>query len=199
MKKVLLVGAILALGTVANAAKQTNGIIVPVISGQTAVATLSVDVSGKVFNSKGTSLVVEPISAGTPDGTGFSLIIKNLFTKSTNNPLGSEGKSEGSFTAKVMVDGLVVPLSAAAKLEANLIYAGTVATDNQAKGVKVQGTADDTTLDYVLSGVMNKTTNVHEGNLVVFAHANTKTGEFSDNLAKVSVTLSGQTAVTPGA
>lgn len=180
MKKYLL-GTMMLVGAMAYG--QGNQVITPVdATSGNATANLGIEVTGKVYNKTDKSLVVEIISAASPDGRGFAFQMPDMFTSTTGEAV------TGKFVARVEENGNAVAL--VKPIEAKL-YNGTGEVDSVDANT-VTGTADDTTINYKLTGESAAGDFAHNGTLLVNAVTGTKTGNYSDNSVQLKVKLTGQ-------
>lgn len=180
MKKYLL-GTMMLVGAMAYG--QGNQVIVPVdATTGNATANVGIEVTGKVYAPTAKSLVVEIISAASPDGRGFAFQMPDMFTGVTGEAV------TGKFLARVETNGQVEALKQ--PIEAKL-YDGTSESEGVASNA-VTGTADDTTINYKLLGESNTGDFVHAGTLVVNAKTGSKTGNYSDNSVQLKVRVKAQ-------
>jgi hypothetical protein len=190
MKKNLLLGAILVLGSIAYG--QANQTITPVLSAAgtvgpandgTALTLLPVEVSGEVFDLAELSMVVTIHSAPGPTGTGFAFDMPDLFitTPPTSVAL------PANFDVELQKNG--VPVAMTGGLLVDLLDP----SGSLGMGVLASGTTG-TTLDYVLTGSSVGTLNKHVGTLTVTAHPGTTptAGTYSDSSVDVKIELTGQ-------
>lgn len=178
MKKYLL-GTMMLVGAMAYG--QGNQVIEKVDGSGNATANVGIEVAGEVFNKTEKSLVVEIKSAATPDGRGFAFQMPDLMTQETSNAI------TGKFTAKVVQDG--TPIALTNPIEVELVKDGTGAATAQSKAT---GAADDTTINYTVTGASQANDLEHNGAVNVSATAGTKVGTYSDNTVSLRVKLEGQ-------
>lgn len=180
MKKYLL-GTMMLVGAMAYG--QGNQVITPVdATSGNATANLGIEVTGKVYNKTDKSLVVEIISAASPDGRGFAFQMPDMFASTTGEAV------TGKFVARVEENGNAVAL--VNPIEAKL-YNGTGEVE-KVDANKVTGTASDTTINYVLTGKSAVGDFAHNGTLLVNAVTGTQVGNYSDNSVQLKVKLTGQ-------
>lgn len=190
MKKYVL-GAMMLVGAMAYG--QANRVIEPVVNGN-ATANIPVEVTGEVFDPAQLSLVVDLKSSQSADGTGFAFKMPHLWK-------GSEEKvtANGEFDVRVMKGtnaNDLAPVEINGNLKVALKYA---AGETEANGVAytstgVSGTANDTTINYNLTGGLDTAKVKYSGILAVEAKAGSTVGTFSDTSVKLVVDLSNQTA-----
>lgn len=180
MKKYLL-GTMMLVGAMAYG--QGNQVVVPVdTTTGNATANLGIEVTGKVYNKTDKSLVVEIISAASPDGRGFAFQMPDMFTDTTGETV------TGKFVARVETNGVVEALKA--PIEAKL-YNGTSEVDTVDNNA-VTGTANDTTINYKLTGKSAAGDFAHNGTLLVNTVTGTEVGNYSDNSVQLKVKLTEQ-------
>ena len=194
MKKNLLLGAILVLGSIAYG--QANQTITPVLSAAgtvgpandgTALTLLPVEVSGEVFDLAELSMVVTIHSAPGPTGTGFAFDMPDLFI--TTSP--TSVALPANFDVELQKAGVPVALTGIMDIKL-LSPTGPESTTLMAQ--PTIGTTG-TTLDYVLTGGPVGTNNKHVGTLSVTAHTpatGASAGTYSDSSVDVKIELTGQ-------
>lgn len=177
MKKYLL-GTMMLVGAIAYG--QGNQVIVPLNAQGLAQTTLNVEVEGKVFEKTDRSLVIEIKSASTPDGRGFSFQMPDLFA-------GQEGTNvTGKFVASIQTDGVKEAFKHDDTFAINLLDNADAPRTN-IPNAPVVGTANDTTLNYTLTGVSKTGDLEHTGLINVQAKAGNKVGSYSDNAVKLQI------------
>lgn len=176
--KRLLLGALLVLGTVSYA--QNNRVIKP-IGKNGATAVLPIVVTGQVFNKSDKSLVVDVLSAPSPEGTGFAFKTQNLFAS------GEKELLEGRFKVQIVKDGRALPLAGEGTLATKLVQ-GTTENESEISVNNVSGQANDTKLKYALS--VTKGTTENNGRVAVEITPGAQTGTFTDGSVSLKVELS---------
>lgn len=180
MKKYLL-GTMMLVGAMAYG--QGNKVITPVdATTGNATATLGIEVTGKVYNKTDKSLVVEVLSAASPDGKGFAFQMPDMFANTTGETV------SGKFIARVEQDGAALALKNS--IETKLFIGGQ--EKDKVDNNPVTGSANDTTLNYNLIGKSAANDFTHEGTLLVNAVTGATTGNYSDNSVQLKVKLTGQ-------
>lgn len=193
MKKTLL-ASLFVLGAVSSFA-QGNKVIVPFdsVSGD-ASTNVPIEVTGEVFDKASKSLVVEILSAASPDGTGFAFRMPHLYTGDNSTVKTAEGK----FRVTIEQAGKIIGFNGKTPT-VQLVQNGAVHASNSTTALtgKVTGTADDVTLKYMLTGKNNTAGTAYDGNLTVAVNGGTKSGTFSDTSVTLGIEMTGHTNPTP--
>jgi hypothetical protein len=189
MKKVLLLGAILVLGTVANGASASGNTILENLDATgNGTAVLEVEVRGKVVSDTGLTLAVQIDSEASTNGKGMVLQMPDMFVNAT-------ASQTGTFTTALLKNKAEVAMLTGT-LSTEIKAVGATGTPNAVTGavVDANSVANDVTMDYSLTtaGVVNLSQQTHT--LTAIAKSKGTVGTFTHTSTKVIIKLAGATA-----
>ena len=190
MKKVLLLGAILVLGTVANGASASGNTILENLDATgNGTAVLEVEVRGKVVSDTGLTLAVKIDSEASTNGKGMVLQMSDMFVNAT-------ASQTGTFTTALLKNKAeVAMLTGTLSTEIKAVGAnGTTPNTVTGAVVDANSVANDVTMDYSLTtaGVVNLSQQTHT--LTAIANSKGTVGTFTHTSTKVIIKLAGATA-----